>query len=100
MSPNRNEEPTYLTPPPKRPATTFADWCVSVISSTFSAAVEAHILFGIFVVSAFVGAMVWFILFIFRVGFYFPLFAGTFTSVIVFRALIKIKRQVFDDTKI
>ena len=98
MTTHKQEQPTYLTPCPNKKPFSLSEWLADIIQSTISIAVEAHLLFAMVVGSAFVGAIVWFVLFIFRVGFYFPLIVGVVVAIAVFRLLLNIKRQIFNDT--
>jgi hypothetical protein len=98
MTTPEQEQPTYLTPYPRKKSFSLFEWLADIIQSTFSMAVEAHLFFAMMVGSAFVGAIVWFLLFIFRVGFYFPLMVGVVVAIAVFRLLLNVKRQIFNDT--
>ena len=98
MTTQKQEQQTYLTPHPRKKPFSLSEWLADIIQSTFSMAVEAHLFFAMMVGSAFVGAIVWFLLFIFRVGFYFPLMVGVVVAIAIFRLLLNIKRQIFHDT--
>ncbi len=98
MTTQKQEQQTYLTPHPRKKPFSLSEWLADIIQSTFSMAVEAHLFFAMMVGSAFVGALVWFLLFIFRVGFYFPLMVGVVVAIAIFRLLLNIKRQIFHDT--
>ena len=98
MTMKQQEQPTDLTPCPRKKSFSLSEWLANSIQSTISMAVEAHLLFVMVIGSAFVGAIVWFLLFIFRVGFYFPLIVGVVVAIAVFRLLFNIKRQIFNDT--
>ena len=98
MTTQKQDQQTYLTPHPRKKPFSLSEWLANSIQSTISMAVEAHLLFVMVVASAFVGALVWFLLFIFRVGFYFPLMVGVVVAIAVFRLLLNIKRQIFNDT--
>jgi|JI10StandDraft_1071094.scaffolds.fasta_scaffold657435_2 hypothetical protein len=98
MTSPEQEQPTYLTQHPRKKSFSLSEWLIEIVQSTISMAVEAHLFFAMMVSSAFVGALVWFLLFIFRVGFYFPLMVGVIVAIAVFRFLLNIKRQIFNDT--
>ena len=87
----KQEQPTYLTPYPRKKSFSLFERFANIVQSTIGIAVEAHLFFILMVGSAFVGAIVWFLLFIFRVGFYFPLIVGVVVAIAVFRLLLNIK---------